>query len=64
MTQLLNDIDRLLTPRTDWTREEAAEIYRAPFNDLIFAAKLDIRPRRIRIFVFASRHVAAKFPNF
>lgn len=39
MTQLLNDIDRLLTPRTDWTREEAAEVYRAPFNDLIFAAQ-------------------------
>lgn len=35
----LSDIDRLSTPRTGWTREEAASVYRAPFNDLIFAAQ-------------------------
>lgn len=39
MTELLIDIDRLITPRTNWTREEAAEVYRAPFNDLMFAAQ-------------------------
>ena len=39
MTDLLSDIDRLATPRKDWTREEAGEVYRAPFNDLIFAAQ-------------------------
>ncbi|WP_417487693.1 biotin synthase BioB [Maricaulis sp.] len=36
---LLNDIDQLTRARTDWTRESAGEIYRAPFNDLIFAAQ-------------------------
>ncbi|WP_291845533.1 biotin synthase BioB [Maricaulis sp.] len=36
---LLNDIDQLTQVRTDWTRESAGEIYRAPFNDLIFAAQ-------------------------
>jgi len=39
MTNLLLDLDRLTTPRNDWTREEAAQVYRAPFNDLIFAAQ-------------------------
>lgn len=39
MTALLNDIDRLQLPRSNWTRGEAAEIYRAPFNDLIFTAQ-------------------------
>ncbi|MDF1769095.1 biotin synthase BioB [Maricaulis sp.] len=39
MTSLLTDIGRLATPRNDWTRETAGEIYRAPFNDLIFAAQ-------------------------
>ncbi|WP_339336000.1 biotin synthase BioB [uncultured Maricaulis sp.] len=36
---LLNDIDQLTQVRTDWTRDSAGEIYRAPFNDLIFAAQ-------------------------
>lgn len=35
----LLDIDRLSTPRNGWTREEAASVYRAPFNDLVFAAQ-------------------------
>lgn len=35
----LSDIDRLSTPRNNWTSEEAAAVYRAPFNDLIFAAQ-------------------------
>ncbi|WP_323760635.1 biotin synthase BioB [Maricaulis sp.] len=35
----LNDIDQLTQVRTDWTRETAGEIYRAPFSDLIFAAQ-------------------------
>ena len=39
MTTKLTDIDALAQPRTDWTREQAVEIYRAPFNDLIFAAQ-------------------------
>ena len=39
MTTKLTDIDALAQPRTDWTREQAGEIYRAPFNDLIFAAQ-------------------------
>ena len=39
MTSLLTDIGRLATPRNHWTRETAGEIYRAPFNDLIFAAQ-------------------------
>jgi biotin synthase len=39
MTFLLSDIDLLAQPRNDWTREDAAQIYRAPFNDLIFAAQ-------------------------
>jgi len=36
---LLNDIDQLTQVRMDWTRETAGEIYRAPFNDLVFAAQ-------------------------
>ena len=39
MTSLLSDIDLLAQPRTDWTREQAGDIYRAPFNDLMFAAQ-------------------------
>ena len=39
MTAILSDIDLLAQVRTDWTREQAGEIYRAPFNDLIFAAQ-------------------------
>jgi biotin synthase len=39
MTNLLADIDLLSIPRTDWTREQAASVYRAPFADLIFAAQ-------------------------
>lgn len=39
MTIDLTDIDLLATPRSDWTREQAAQIYRAPFNDLLFAAQ-------------------------
>ena len=39
MTTLLSDIDLLAQPRMDWTREDAARIYRAPFGDLIFAAQ-------------------------
>jgi biotin synthase len=39
MTNMLNYPDRLTRARTDWTRESAGEIYRAPFNDLIFAAQ-------------------------
>ncbi|WP_300553071.1 biotin synthase BioB [Maricaulis sp.] len=39
MTHFLDDLDTLTTPRTDWTRATAGEIYRAPFNDLIFAAQ-------------------------
>ncbi|MFY0638884.1 biotin synthase BioB [Maricaulis maris] len=39
MTNMLNYPDRLTQARTDWTRESAGEIYRAPFNDLIFAAQ-------------------------
>ncbi|WP_421789784.1 biotin synthase BioB [Hyphobacterium sp.] len=33
------DIATLSTPRFDWTHQDAAEIYRAPFNDLVFAAQ-------------------------
>lgn len=40
MTDLLKDLDRLSQPRNDWSREDAAQVYRAPFNDLIFAAQL------------------------
>ena len=36
---MLSDIDRLAQVRNDWTREQAGEIYRAPFSDLIFAAQ-------------------------
>ena len=36
---MLSDIDRLAQARNDWTREQAGEIYRAPFSDLIFAAQ-------------------------
>ena len=39
MTSLLSDIDLLAQPRINWTREEAGAIYRAPFNDLMFAAQ-------------------------
>jgi biotin synthase len=39
MTNLLADIDLLSIARTDWTREQAASVYRAPFADLIFAAQ-------------------------
>ena len=39
MTALLSDIDRLARPRSDWSREEAAEIYEAPFLDLVHAAQ-------------------------
>jgi biotin synthase len=39
MTSLLSDIDLLAQPRMDWTREDAGRIYRAPFNDLMFAAQ-------------------------
>ncbi|WP_203290871.1 biotin synthase BioB [Maricaulis parjimensis] len=39
MTSLLSEIETLAQPRTDWTREQAGAIYRAPFNDLIFAAQ-------------------------
>ncbi|WP_300530746.1 biotin synthase BioB [Maricaulis sp.] len=39
MTHFLDDLDILTKPRSDWTRETAGEIYRAPFNDLIFAAQ-------------------------
>jgi biotin synthase len=39
MTNLLADIDLLSIQRTDWTREQAASVYRAPFADLIFAAQ-------------------------
>ena len=39
MTELFNDIDRLISPRNDWTREDTAQIYQAPFADLIFAAQ-------------------------
>ena len=33
------DIDRLSTPRSNWTREEAEEVYTAPFIDLVYAAQ-------------------------
>jgi len=39
MTILLADTDQLSHVRTDWTREEVAQIYNAPFADLIFAAQ-------------------------
>lgn len=39
MSHMLSDIDLLSQPRNDWTREDAAQIYRAPFADLIFAAQ-------------------------
>lgn len=39
MTIDLSNIDRLSEPRSDWTREQAAQIYRAPFNDLLFTAQ-------------------------
>ena len=39
MSDMLSDIDLLSQPRNDWTREDAARIYRAPFADLIFAAQ-------------------------
>jgi len=39
MSHMLSDIDLLSKPRNDWTREDAARIYRAPFADLIFAAQ-------------------------
>lgn len=33
------DIETLSKPRFDWTADEAGWIYRAPFNDLLFAAQ-------------------------
>jgi len=39
MSTLLTDLDRLIEPRHDWTRDEVAAIHDAPFNDLIFAAQ-------------------------
>jgi biotin synthase len=39
MPELVLDIEALSKPRCDWTAEEAARIYRAPFNDLLFAAQ-------------------------
>lgn len=39
MTDLLQNLDQLSTLRSNWTREQAGEVYRAPFNDLIFAAQ-------------------------
>ena len=39
MPELVLDIEALSKPRCDWTPEEAARIYRAPFNDLLFAAQ-------------------------
>jgi biotin synthase len=33
------DISALSKPRFDWTADEAGSIYRAPFNDLLFAAQ-------------------------
>ncbi|MBI1235440.1 MAG: biotin synthase BioB [Alphaproteobacteria bacterium] len=33
------DIETLSKPRFDWTADEAGRIYRAPFNDLLFAAQ-------------------------
>lgn len=39
MTVDLTDIDFLAQPRSDWTREQAGSVYRAPFNDLLFAAQ-------------------------
>ncbi|MCW5724398.1 MAG: biotin synthase BioB [Maricaulaceae bacterium] len=35
----VSDITYLSRPRHDWTRDEAAAIHNAPFNDLIFAAQ-------------------------
>lgn len=39
MSDGLSDIDRLSRQRQGWTPAEAGAIYRAPFNDLIFAAQ-------------------------
>jgi len=39
MTHSLSDLDQLAVARFDWTPDDAAAIYRAPFGDLIFAAQ-------------------------
>ncbi|WP_421788548.1 biotin synthase BioB [Hyphobacterium sp.] len=39
MTASVLDIEALSKPRFDWTPEEAGRVYRAPFNDLLFAAQ-------------------------
>lgn len=39
MTQLLEDLEFLTIPRSNWTREETAAIHDAPFSDLMFAAQ-------------------------
>lgn len=39
MTHSLSDLDQLAVARFDWTPDDAAGIYRAPFGDLIFAAQ-------------------------
>lgn len=39
MAATVLDIETLSKPRFDWTPDEAALVYRAPFNDLLFAAQ-------------------------
>jgi len=39
MTHSLSDLDQLAVARFNWTSDEAAALYRAPFGDLIFAAQ-------------------------
>jgi biotin synthase len=39
MAATVLDIETLSKPRFDWTQGEAALVYRAPFNDLLFAAQ-------------------------
>lgn len=39
MAAVLNQSDAFLEPRFDWTRDEVAVLYRAPFNDLVFTAQ-------------------------
>lgn len=39
MSPVLPDAEAFLDPRTDWTREEVATLYAAPFNDLVFTAQ-------------------------
>src|SRR5947208_2163175 len=45
-------IDRLKTPRSDWTRDEASEIFSAPLNDLVYSSQTVHRawfdPNRIK----------------